>query len=131
MRSSRRPRQATGSSWSVSCCASGPSTSSSAAVSRPESWAGRSPSPRSGPRPRRPGTGGGAPRGLRLYPAGGEPLTVPVESTDPWGPEIAYFLECVEQGRQPEQGTGEQAREALALSLAAARSLESGRPEDV
>jgi predicted dehydrogenase len=72
-----------------------------------------------------------APRGLRLYPAGGDPATVPVESADPWGPEIAYFVECVEQGRAPEQGTGEQARLALAVSLAAAASLESGRPEDV
>jgi predicted dehydrogenase len=72
-----------------------------------------------------------APRGLRLYPSGGEPATVPVESADPWGPEIAYFVECVEQGRKPEQGTGEQARLALALSLAAARSLASGRPEEV
>jgi UDP-N-acetylglucosamine 3-dehydrogenase len=72
-----------------------------------------------------------APRGLRLYPAERDPVTVPVESADPWGPEIAYFVECVERGRPPEQGTGEQARAALALSLAAARSLESGRPEDV
>ena len=70
-----------------------------------------------------------APRGLRLYPADGEPVTVPVESADPWGPEIAYFVDCVEQGRAPEQGTGEQARLALALSLAAAASLKSGRPE--
>jgi predicted dehydrogenase len=72
-----------------------------------------------------------APRGLRLYPADGEPVTVAVESADPWGPEIAYFIECVEQGRQPEQGTGEQARTALAVSLAASRSLASGRPEDL
>jgi predicted dehydrogenase len=72
-----------------------------------------------------------AARGLRLYPVGGEPETVPVESADPWGPEIAYFVECVEQGRPPEQGTGEQAREALRVSLAAARSLASGRREDV
>jgi predicted dehydrogenase len=72
-----------------------------------------------------------AARGLRLYPEGGEPETVPVEPADPWGPEIAYFVECVEQERAPEQGTGEQAREALQLSLATARSLESGRPEDV
>jgi predicted dehydrogenase len=70
-------------------------------------------------------------RGLRLYPTGGEPATVPVESADPWGPEIAYFVECVEQGREPEQGTGEQAREALLVSLAANRSLASGRPESV
>jgi hypothetical protein len=32
---------------------------------------------------------------------------------------------------RPEEGTGEQARLALAVSLAAARSLESGRPEAV
>ena len=69
--------------------------------------------------------------GLRLYPAEGEPVTVPVESADPWGPEIAYFVECVEQGREPEQGTGEQARDALRVSLAANRSLASGRPEAV
>lgn len=68
-------------------------------------------------------------RGLRIYPVGGEPETVPVESADPWGPEIAEFVSCVEQGRQPEQGTAEQATLALRASLAAARSLESGRPE--
>jgi predicted dehydrogenase len=70
-------------------------------------------------------------RGLRLYPTRGEPRTVPVESADPWGPEIAYFVECVEQGRAPEHGTAEQARLALALSLAANGSLQSGRPEAV
>ncbi len=70
-------------------------------------------------------------RGLRVYPSGGEPMLVAVESADPWGPEIAYFVDCVENGRRPEQGTGEQAREALAVSLAAARSLESGQPEAV
>jgi predicted dehydrogenase len=72
-----------------------------------------------------------AARGLRLYPHGGEPVTVPVASADPWGPEIAYFVECVEQGRAPEQGTGAQARAALAVALAAVRSLDSGRPEEI
>jgi predicted dehydrogenase len=70
-------------------------------------------------------------RGLRLYPADGEPSTVDVESTDPWGPEIVHFVECVEQGRAPEHGTGEQAKLALLVSLAANRSLASGRPEAV
>jgi predicted dehydrogenase len=70
-------------------------------------------------------------RGLRLYPHDGEPETVAVESADPWGPEIAYFVECVEQGRTPEQGTAAQARVALAVSLAAIRSLESGRVQEV
>ena len=73
-----------------------------------------------------------APRGLRLYPRdGAEPLSVPVEPTDPWGPEIEYFVRCVEENRAPEQGTGAQARAALAVSLAAVRSLESGLPEEV
>ncbi len=70
-------------------------------------------------------------RGLRLYPAGGEPRTIEVESTDPWGPELAYFVECVEQGRRPEEGTGRQARDALVVALAVNRSLETGRPESV
>jgi len=70
-----------------------------------------------------------SPRGLRVYPADGETRTEPVESADPWGPEIEYFVSCLEQGRQPEQGTAEQARQALLVSLAANRSLESGRPE--
>ena len=70
-------------------------------------------------------------RGLRLYPVDGEPETVAVESADPWGPEIEEFVSCVEQRRQPAQGTGEQAGLALRTSLAAARSLESGRPEAI
>jgi predicted dehydrogenase len=88
---------------------------------------------RADPAPEGGNIGGADPaaRGLRLYPSGGEPETVLVESADPWGPEIAYFVECVEQGRAPEQGTGEQARDALRVSLAANRSLESGRPEPV
>ena len=70
-------------------------------------------------------------RGLRVFPREGASETVPVESADPWGPEIEEFVSCVEQGRQPAQGTGEQASLALRTSLAAARSLASGRPEAI
>ena len=70
-------------------------------------------------------------RGLRIFPVDGELEIVPVESADPWGPELEEFVSCVEQGRQPEQGTGEQASLALRVALAAARSLESGRPEAI
>jgi predicted dehydrogenase len=66
-----------------------------------------------------------------VFPVDGEPQTVPVESADPWGPEIEEFVSCVEGRRQPAQGTGEQASLALRTSLAAVRSLESGRPEAV
>jgi predicted dehydrogenase len=69
--------------------------------------------------------------GLRLYRPGAELETIVLEAVDPWGPEIAHFVESVEQGRQPEEATGEQARDALLVSLAANRSLESGRPEPV
>lgn len=70
-------------------------------------------------------------RGLRVYPAEGDMRVEDVESADPWGPEIEYFVSCLEAGREPDQGTGEQARLALLVSLAANRSLESGRPEPV
>jgi predicted dehydrogenase len=70
-------------------------------------------------------------RGLRLTPGDGPPVTVPVESADPWGPALAYFVDCVQQGKQAEQATADQARQALLVSLAANRSLESGKPEPV
>ena len=70
-------------------------------------------------------------RGLRVYPLEGDLRVEPVESADPWGPEIEYFVSRLEAGRQPEQGTGEQALLALRVSLAASRSLESGRPEQI
>jgi predicted dehydrogenase len=70
-------------------------------------------------------------RGLNLFPNEGEAVTVAVESADPWGPEIEYFVDCVENGRQPTQGTAAQARDALLVSLAANRSLASGRFETI
>ncbi|MFN8186071.1 MAG: Gfo/Idh/MocA family oxidoreductase [Gaiellales bacterium] len=70
-------------------------------------------------------------RGLRLYPRGGDPETVLLDPVDPWGPEIEEFVSCLEQGRQPENGTGAQALLGLRVSLAASRSLASGRPEVV
>lgn len=70
---------------------------------------------------------------LRFYPTGSGPRTIDVPDTgrDPFAAEIAYFLECVENDRMPEQGTGEQARDALLVSLAASRSVASGSPEPV
>lgn len=68
-------------------------------------------------------------RGLRVHPREGEPELVLLDPVDPWGPELEEFVSCLEQGRRPENGTGEQALLALRVSLAARRSLESGRPE--
>lgn len=69
-------------------------------------------------------------RGLRVYRANGE-ATVSVEGGDAWTAEIAHFLDSVEHGQPPKQGTAEQARTALLVSLAVNRSIESGRMETV
>jgi predicted dehydrogenase len=58
-------------------------------------------------------------RGLRVYPRDGEMRFEEVQSADPWQPELDYFVACLEQRRHPAQGTGEQARQALAVSVAA------------
>ena len=68
---------------------------------------------------------------IRLSPAAGGSELLPVQEYDPWAAEIAYFAACVEEGRRPLRGTGEQARDALLVSLAVNRSLASGRPERV
>jgi myo-inositol 2-dehydrogenase/D-chiro-inositol 1-dehydrogenase len=70
-------------------------------------------------------------RGLRIFPRDGVPEVVLMDPVDPWGPEIAEFVSCVEEGRKPENGTPEQALLALRVSLAANRSLASGVPEGV
>jgi predicted dehydrogenase len=53
------------------------------------------------------------------------------EDIDPWGAQIAHFLECIESGGEPRDGSFAQARAALALALAARRSIASGAPETV
>ncbi len=50
---------------------------------------------------------------------------------DTWEPEIVSLIDGIEQTRAPADGTGEQARAALALSLAANRSLRTGAVETV
>jgi predicted dehydrogenase len=74
--------------------------------------------------------GGGVTSVLRVHPAGGQvrEYTAP---GDPWLAEIAYFLDCARDGEQPRDGTFAQARSALAVGLAARRSVASGRPEPV
>jgi UDP-N-acetylglucosamine 3-dehydrogenase len=46
---------------------------------------------------------------------------------DAYESQIAYFVDCVRNQRQPKQGTPAQARLAVALSLATRKSLETGR----
>jgi predicted dehydrogenase len=67
---------------------------------------------------------------LGIHPAGGEVRRFH-EEIDPWGAQIAHFLDCVEGGAEPQDGSFAQARAALAVALAARRSAETGAPEDV
>jgi predicted dehydrogenase len=68
---------------------------------------------------------------LAVHPNAGRPREFSGPSDDPWRTEIERFLECVEHGEPPAEGTLAQARAALATALAARRSLESGLPEPV
>lgn len=66
---------------------------------------------------------------LRLYPTDGKPEDLDVPEVDPWAAEIAYFTDCVERQRTPAEGTGEQACQALRVSLGTVRSLDTGQVE--
>lgn len=72
------------------------------------------------------------PTGLQLFVGTGEVRSVTVEPVDPFRAEIDAFISLVERGERPTIATAGQARDALAVSIAAVRSMEnSGRPEDV
>jgi predicted dehydrogenase len=74
--------------------------------------------------------GAGVSSVLRIHPEAG-PVREFVATPEPWWPEIERFLECVETGAEPADGSFAQARAALAVALAARRSLVSGQPEPV
>jgi predicted dehydrogenase len=74
--------------------------------------------------------GGGASSYVRVY-AGGAAREVPAPVVDPWTAEVEHFVGCVEAGAVPSDGSFEQARAALAVALAARRSVESGSVEVV
>ena len=67
---------------------------------------------------------------LGIHPRDGEAreLTTPA---DPWRVQLEHFLACVRDGAEPVEGTFAQARAALAVALAARRSLGSGAFERV
>ncbi len=62
---------------------------------------------------------------LRLFPNEGDPETLTVPQADPYAAEIAYFVECVRAGKPADRATPADARLALAVALAARRSLEN------
>jgi predicted dehydrogenase len=64
---------------------------------------------------------------LAIHPRAGEPRRFH-ESVDPWATQISHFLDCVEGGGEPHDGSFAQARAALAVALAAQRSIATGEP---
>jgi predicted dehydrogenase len=74
--------------------------------------------------------GGEVVSALGIHPAEGEMRKFHAEG-DPWAAQIDHFLDCVANGAAPREGTFEQARAALAVGLAARRSVASGQPEPV
>lgn len=65
---------------------------------------------------------------LHIHPREGEARRFSAPG-DPWRAEIEHFLDSVERGIAPADGTFAQARAALAVALAARRSLENGSSE--
>lgn len=69
---------------------------------------------------------GGGGTSLMVYEHGKQ-YKLEAKPGDAYEAQIAYFVECVRTDRPPVQGTAEQGRLAVALSLAARESLESGK----
>jgi predicted dehydrogenase len=67
---------------------------------------------------------------LGVHPAEGEARRFH-EAVDPWGAQIAHFVDCVAGGSEPRDGSFAQARAALAVALAARAAAESGAPQNV
>ena len=64
---------------------------------------------------------------LMLYETGKPPRQLESPAGDAYDREIAAFVDCVRTGRMPKDGTPEQGRLAVATSLAARQSIETGQ----
>jgi predicted dehydrogenase len=67
---------------------------------------------------------------LGIHPSDGEARTFH-EAIDPWAAQLAHFVECVETGAEPRDGSFAQARAALAVALAARAAAESGAAQNI
>ena len=64
---------------------------------------------------------------LMIYEVGQAPRALAFTPGDGYDNEVRAFADCVRTGQPPVGGTGEQGRLALATSLAARRSIETGQ----
>lgn len=68
---------------------------------------------------------------LMLYAPDAPPEGIAVEAGDAYEAEVAEFVACAASGRTPTHGTARQGRAAVALAVAARRSLDGNRIETV
>jgi predicted dehydrogenase len=64
---------------------------------------------------------------LRVDAPGKKPRILQLKGPDGYGAEIAYFVNCVRQGRPPKTVTAADALTALEICEAEEKSLRSGR----
>ncbi len=62
------------------------------------------------------------------YYNGRKPETLPIPDRDPFADEIEYFIRCLNENREPEFITFDEARNALRMCLAATESMENNEP---
>jgi predicted dehydrogenase len=72
-------------------------------------------------------TGTSSGTSLMVYEAGKDPRPLASPGGDGYEAQTAAFVECVREGRRPDQGTAEQGRLAVQTALAARHSLETGQ----
>jgi predicted dehydrogenase len=65
---------------------------------------------------------------LSVYRAEGDPEVLTVEQSDPFENEVAYFVECIREGKPATRATPADAHRALQVALAARASATSGEP---
>ena len=63
-----------------------------------------------------------------VTPYGKEPFKPKLLSSDGYTNEIAYFLKCVKEGKEPSIVTPKDARDSVELVLAEVKSVEKGKP---
>ncbi|MCP4167526.1 MAG: Gfo/Idh/MocA family oxidoreductase [Chloroflexi bacterium] len=63
---------------------------------------------------------------LMVYESCKEPRTLQPPAGDGYADQVAYFVQCVRQGQQPQRGTPQQARLAVMTALAARNSIKTG-----
>jgi UDP-N-acetylglucosamine 3-dehydrogenase len=64
---------------------------------------------------------------VMIYETDKEPRPLTAAGGDAYEAEVAYFVQCVRDGKLPQRGTPEQGRLAVQTSLAARRSMETNQ----